>query len=97
MQESTENTNQPYECNLQQLAYKLIGGYEPEQIYQAFTDMDAMLKEWLSSENADDRRIRQDYLFSAQIINEIGSIVKGIPTKTITEFTEIVKRNTAKK
>uniref|UniRef100_UPI002301CCC2 hypothetical protein n=1 Tax=Tenacibaculum soleae TaxID=447689 RepID=UPI002301CCC2 len=63
----------------------------------AFTDVDTMLKDWLHTENADQTKTRQQFLFSAQIIQELGLIVKAIPQSMIDGLVGEMEEPTLKK
>ncbi|MDN3665638.1 hypothetical protein ACFFU1_16795 [Algibacter miyuki] len=76
MRQTVENTSTPL-TNL----VSTLNTYERQQIHNAFDDMDSLFKDWLLFEDADDKKRRQNYVFSLHVIQELGKLVKAIPVK----------------
>jgi hypothetical protein len=80
MPEITENKKQ---CIGGNALISLLTSYNKEDIHASFSDMDQMFKDWLLCSNADDTKTRQTYIYSLQIIQELGEIVKAFPEKKV--------------
>lgn len=89
--QNEENTSNPL-TNL----VSTLNNFERQQIDNAFADMDSLFKDWLLFEDADDQKRRQNYLFSLQVIQQLGKLVKAIPTKTPHPFVAQMEKNRKK-
>lgn len=87
MSSNNENSTQK-DCIGGNALATLLTSYDREQIHDAFDDMDKMFKEWLYSDFADDKESRHLFLFSLEIILELGEVVKSIPKKKIKQLKE---------
>jgi len=88
MRQTVENTSTPL-TNL----VSTLNKFEREQIHNAFDDMDSLFKDWLLFDDADDKTRRQNYLFSLQVIQELGKLVKAIPAKKPHPFVVRMEKN----
>jgi len=70
-------------CNQINDLIAILYKYEEEQVCHSFIDMQTMCTEWLQTNFADERVTRSDFIFSLQIILELGVVVKAIPQQQI--------------
>jgi hypothetical protein len=82
MQE-TAGKSQKTNCIGGNALISLLTSYSKEDIHASFGDMDQMFKDWLLTGQADDTQTRQTFIYSLQIIQELGAIVKAIPAKKV--------------
>lgn len=82
MSHRTESNNKQ-ECIGGNALTSLLTSYSKEDIHASFGDMDQMFKDWLLCTHADDTKTRQTYIYSLQIIQELGEVVKAIPEKKV--------------
>jgi hypothetical protein len=83
MRQTNANNKQTSICKPNEALISLLTNYEREQVLDAFTDLEELLFQWLDTEQADDTKQRQNFLYSFQILQELGTIIKGISPKKI--------------
>jgi len=85
MSQTTEKANKSV-CKASESLISLITSYDKEQVDASFTNMDKLFKEWNLTDFADDKKSRQQFAFSLQILQEFGEIVKALSPKKIKAF-----------
>lgn len=70
-------------CKPNEALISLLTNYSKEDVDFSFVNLEELLFQWLDTELADDSKQRQDFLYSFKILQELGTIIKGISPKKI--------------